>query len=105
MEYLDIINRIIEAEQRATQVAQQANDAYAKAIDGIEVEIEQLKEQYQTRAQRRVGIAQEQEDTFTAEIIADLEQKKQQRLAVMQSDFEKNRQDYVNLLFHRIVHS
>lgn len=103
MEYVELINQIVAAEQSASQLAQEAQDRQAGLDQDLAQETADLRERYMARAKRRVGIVEETETAQARESIAQLDQRLQHSLDELNRAYETHREQWVDALFARIV--
>ncbi len=103
MEYNDIINRIVEAENTAQQMSKQAKDKRAVLEDDLKTEREKIHTAYFERAQRRLDVVAEQEEKLSSETIAALDLQLAHDLQAVDELYEKNHVEWVDKLFSRIV--
>ncbi|MDP4109780.1 MAG: hypothetical protein Q8878_07125 [Bacillota bacterium] len=105
MEHLDIINRIIEAEQQAQKIAGEAASAKEHLNETISVNREKIHEDYMSRADRRIEIVRNSEKETTDEAIAKLDELLKQKLATVESTYTQNRERWIDTLFGSVVGS
>ncbi|HIY21169.1 MAG TPA: hypothetical protein H9841_04600 [Candidatus Flavonifractor merdigallinarum] len=103
MEFVDLINQIVAAEQNASQLVQEVQNREAGLDQDLERETADLRERYMARAKRRVGIVEETETAQAQEEIARLDQRLSESLEALNRAYESHREEWVNTLLARIV--
>ena len=103
MEYLEIIQRIIDAEKRAHEISEQVKLNFERQNADVAAELALLQQNYQERAERRISLIETQEADYTSEQLAFLDTQKALSMERMQADFSANYDAYVEQLFLRIV--
>ena len=84
MEYVDLINQIVAAEQSACRLAQEAQEQKASLEAGLVQESAKLREDYIARAKRRVEIVAETEAARAREETAALDARLAQSLDALE---------------------
>ena len=103
MEFVELINQIVAAEQNASQLVQEAQSREAGLDEDLAQETADLRERYMERARRRVGIVEETETAHAQEEIAELDRRLQNSLAALNRAYESHRDQWVDTLLARIV--
>ena len=103
MEFVELINQIVAAEQSASQLVQEAQDRQAGLDGDLAKETAELRERYMARARRRVGIVEETETAQAQEEIARLDRRLQRSLDALNRAYESRRDQWVDALLERIV--
>ena len=103
MEYLEIIQRIIDAEKRAHEISDQVKLNFERQNADVAAELALLKQNYQERAERRISLIEAQEADYTAEQLASLDTQKALSMERMHADFSAHYDAYVEQLFLQIV--
>lgn len=103
MEYNEIINRIVEAENTAQQMSNEANSKRSALDEDLKTEREKMRASYFERAQRRLSVVAEQEEKAAREKIAALDSQLAHDLQTVDELYEKNHTQWVDKLFARIV--
>ena len=103
MEHIDLINRIIEAEQRARALSDEALEKRMGMYTELETATNGLRESYLERARSRIEKVRELEDKFTDETLAELEATFKKDMLSIETAFEQNQDKWVDKLFSMIV--
>lgn len=103
MEHIDLINRIIEAEQRARHLADEAREKRKAMHTELETATTGLRESYLDRARARIEKVKERETSFTEERLAELSVAFEADMKSIEAAFEKNQDEWVDKLFSMIV--
>ena len=105
MEHLDVIVRIIEAEQAAQKVADEVWQKKQTLAEDLVQQKNEIHESLIQRAQRRIEIVRQQEQQDANESLATLDGKFQLKQFQMERRFEENREKWVDELFQFMIHS
>ena len=103
MEHIDLINKIIEAEQRARQLADEAREKRKNMHSEIETATVDLRDSYLGRARVRIEKVKEREAAFTEERLAELDAAFEKDKESIEAAFEKSQEEWINKLFSMIV--
>ena len=103
MKHIDLINSIVEAEQRA----QKMSDAALKRREGLQREIDKkaaaLRESYYARADARIVKICEREAAIAAEQIAELDRVFDRDMASIEAAYTEHKDEWADKLFDMIV--
>ena len=103
MEYVELVNKIIEAEHSAREIAQEAQEKEASLDQDLARDTQRLREDYFARADRRIQMVEQAEERSAQESMARSDQKLSEALASVESAYRRNRDRWVEILFRRIV--
>ena len=103
MEYIDIINQVVEAERRAKKIENDARSRLENINQEAAEAADNMNREFMDRARRRVDIVRNSEEAVTEELLASLDEKLTLDLAAVERSFEKDREVWVRKLFHMIV--
>lgn len=103
MEYVELINQIVAAEQNACHLAREAQNRSAGLDADLAKETADLRENYMARARRRVGIVEETEAAQAREEMDRLDRHLKHSLDALNRAYEAHREEWVDALFTRIV--
>lgn len=103
MEYIDIINKIVEAEQAAQKLSGEAVKKRESLPSDLAAERERLRKSYFERAEKRLENIRRQEKTITDESIAKLEAQYTHEMERLNALYAKNRDIWVEKLFARLT--
>ena len=103
MEYVELVNKIIETEHSAREIAQEAQEKEASLEQDLARDTQRLREDYFARADRRIQMVREAEDRSAQESMARSDKKLSDALTAVESSYRRNRDRWVEMLFHRIV--
>jgi len=103
MEHIDVINKIIEAEHNAQNIANEARRHRDALPEAVEEENRKLREAYFSRADQRIALVQEQEDKIADEQLALLEVKLASELASLEAMYERRREGWALRLFEMVI--
>lgn len=103
MEYVDLVNRIVEVEHSAKEIAREARQQESSLDQEVRQETAALHERYMARARRRIEQVEQTEAQAADEAIAQLDQKLARAMEAVESAYDKNRDHWVEALFAMIV--
>lgn len=103
MEYSELIQKILVAEQSAQEIIQEAQDVQGQMEADFQRESEQLQAAYQERVRRKVDAVRQEEDTQAQAAIDRLNQKQAQAMAAVERMQAENEEAWVNTLFHMVI--
>ena len=99
MEYIEVLNKIIEAERAARQIAGEAKAERDNLPRDLRAGREEMRSRLMARAERRVRIVREQEDAVADGQLARLENELQNDLLTLESHFRAHRDEMAGKLF------
>lgn len=105
MEYINTINRIIEAEQRAQSIAAEAVEKEVHLEDELKKEIETIHAAYQDRVKRRMQLVNAQENQLVDERIKEFDEQNAKTVAKAKETYAKNREAWIDRLFEMLIES
>lgn len=100
---MEILHKIVEAEGSAQAVFNEATALKEGFDDYVNVQIEALKKQYFSRAEKAILEAGEHETARANAEIAQLDKKLEAELAVLKTQFEQEREAIVLKVFKLAV--
>ena len=103
MGHVDVINRIIEAEQRARQIASEAREKQNNLSVDLQNEEKNMRETYRLRAVRRIEKVAEREKALLQEQMDAMEKHFEEELSKMEKHYAENRDAWAEKLFLMIV--
>ena len=103
MEYLNLVNQIVAAEQSAREIAREAREQESSLEAELEREAAGIRERYMERARRRVAGVEETEAKTAQEELARWDRRLECAMAQVESAYARNRDAWVETLFRQIV--
>lgn len=103
MKHVDVINKIIEVEHQAQQLADQAMDKRDHLEEDLRESTESLRRGYMEQAQRRIDLRREQEEKQTAEKIEALSIVHKMEKENMEKLYREHREKWTQVLFDKII--
>jgi len=103
MEYMELLNRIIEAERTAQRIASEAKTQRDNLPNDLRAGWTETHEAYHARAERRVQIVREQEDAMAAEQIEQLDAGQREELRKLEAYFGAHREEMSEKLFRLVI--
>lgn len=103
MDHIEIINKIVEAEQTAQRIADEARAKLASLDTDLVAENEKMRKQYFERADKRIASVREREGAIADEMIAELEKKLEQDLEGIERLAREQNDNWVSTIFSMIV--
>ena len=105
LEHLDLLNKIIAAEQQASLISSAAKQKRDNLPNELRHQQETLRAEYLARAEKRISTVQQQSDQQADEQIAQLDAQLQQRKTELESYFTQHHDRMVAELFRLVVSS
>ena len=99
----DLIQKIIAAEHQAQALAEHAKVQQENMEASIESEIEELRKQYQEKADAYLKQLQETQREKSAQYLETLDQRLQKKLDQVESIYQSRKDQWVEAIFDRIV--
>jgi vacuolar-type H+-ATPase subunit H len=103
VEHIELITKIIEAEEHARQLAEDAKHKRDAMQDDLKASATGLRENYFERAEARLKKVREQETIIAEEKIAELDKTFERDAKTIEDAFEKNHDAWADKLFNIIV--
>ncbi len=103
LEHLDLLNKIIEAEQQASLISSAAKRKRDNLPNELRQQQETLRAEYLARADKRIRIVRQQSDEETKARTAALDQSLAESKALLLAYFEQHHDQMVNELFTLVV--
>lgn len=103
MEYMELLNKIIEAERVAQQIASEAKAERDNLPNDLRVQREELHTSYLSRAEHRVQTVRDQEKAMADQQIEQLDASLASDLKKIESYFAERHDDMVDGLFKLVV--
>ena len=103
MEYVDLVSKIVAAEHSAQDIAREAKEKQESLDADLRRDVEQLRQDCMARARRRVSLVEEAEQAAAKEDMAAWDEKLSKAMADVESTYAKNKDAWVNALFHRVI--
>lgn len=103
MEYTQLIDRILEAEQNAQAIAAEATDREARLDEELARACEALRAAAMARADERIAAITKEAAAARDQAIRAQDRRRDEALARMERAYERYGDNWVDTLFHRIV--
>jgi hypothetical protein len=103
MEYTELINRILAAEQSAQDIARQVKEREQSLEADLADEAAALKQDYMEKAKAKVADIEQETAVQTKASVAALDARQAEAMAKMERAYSHYGDNWVNTLFHRIV--
>jgi hypothetical protein len=103
MEYINLVNRIVEAEHTAKALVHEAEEKQAHLQSDLDKEIAAMRTGYFARADRRLELVRQTEQQGAQEAIAQLDEKLHTAMEAVESAYARNKDRWVDTLFAMIV--
>ena|GEM_PF-4126367 len=100
---IEFIGKILETEQKAGRLADEAREKSENMRSGIDASAEGLRREYRMRAEERVKKMREQNRVIAEEQIAALDETFKRDYERMETAFEKNQDEWTEQLFRIII--
>ena len=105
MEYIELVNQIIEAEHSAKEIAREARQQEGILDQQVQQETAAMHQRYMERARRRIEQVEQTENQAADEAVVQLDEKFRKAMEAVEAAYEKNRDRWVDTLFSMIVGS
>lgn len=103
MEYMELLNKIMDAERRAQQIAAEAKAKRDSLPDDLRAERKKLRDEYLARAERRVQAVAAQEELLANEQIEQLDRALAEDIWRVDAFFFERHDEMVTRLFDLVV--
>lgn len=99
----DIIQKIIEIDKRAQKMTAEAQAARTEAEKTVHQDTNKLRDEYLARARRRIEKTRATEETFEQQSLKEIEEKHAATADSLRAMYEKNRAQWVEQLFQKVI--
>lgn len=103
MEYVNLVNKIIEAEHAAQEIAREVKEKSQTLDSDLAQSVAELREQYFARAKRYVEEVQKAETASADADMAAWDKKREAAMSEVESAYHNNREKWVDILFSQII--
>ena len=103
MEYSELIDRILSAEQNARQLTQQAREQERSLEASLEQEAEALRASYLERSRRRVESMEQEERRQAQKRLEELDREHQAALRAVEDKLSRHGDAWADVLFRMIT--
>ncbi len=103
MEYVDLVSKIIAAEHEAQTIAKAATEQQESMDADLKHEVDEMRAGFFARAQRRIALVEETERAAADQDMAAWDRKLERAMAQVEETYSKGRDEWVDILFRRIV--
>lgn len=103
MEQNDLIQRIIATEHQAQAITESARETHVHMDEHLEAELAALRLRYQKEADEYLLSLSQKEEAASAQRLAALEQRLQEKLSQIESIYNTQKDNWVENIFQRIV--
>ena len=103
MEYSELIDRILSAEQNARQLTQQAKEREQSLETSLKEEAETLRTGILERAHRRVAAMEKEEQSRAQKQLEKMDREHKSALAGLEDKLKRHGDKWVDTLFRMIV--
>jgi len=103
VKHIEVINKIIEVEHQAQQLADQALDKREHLEEELRQSVGALRQRYMERAEERVAKIRDQEGSQAAENIKSLSQDHTLEMENMERLYRSHREEWIQTLFDKII--
>lgn len=99
----DIIKKIIEIDQRAQKMTDEALAMKAEAEAAIVKDKQALREQYIERARKRISTTTAVEEDFLKESLAEIDKRFERVESQLKSSYEQNHEKWAGEIYERVL--
>lgn len=103
MEYVDLVNKIVDAEHSAQSIAKEALEKQENLDADLARDMAQMREDFFARAMHRVALVEETEQAAAREDVAAWDKKLSHAMGEIEDSYAKNRDTWIDTLFGRII--
>lgn len=103
MEYVDLVSKIVAAEHSAQNIAQEAKEKQDSLEADLKRDVAQLREDCMARARRRIALVEETEQSAAQENMLTWDKKLASAMQDVESIYARNKDAWVEALFHKVV--
>ncbi len=103
MDQNDLIQRIIATEHQAQAITQNARSEHAHMDERIDAELTALRQRYAQEEERYLEMLRQKAEAESAERLAVLEQRLQEKLSQIESIYSTQKDNWVEAIFQQIV--
>ena len=103
MEYVNLVSKIVAAEESAREIAKEAQVRESSLEQDLEREIARMRESYMARAKHRVEEVEQTEARAAEEDLARWDKKLEQAMSAVEASYARNKDAWVETLFQRSV--
>ena len=103
MEHIALINQIVEAEQKARQIAEEARDKLNALPMELKDQTQELRGTLFERAEHRIELVRQQEAQMTADTLERLDAAHQAQLAILEKTFAEHQEEWETTLFEKVT--
>lgn len=103
MEYVDLVSKIVAAEHSAQDIAREAQEKQESLDADLKRDVTQLREDCMGRARHRIAMVEETEQAAAREDMAAWDKKLAKAMDDVESTYARNKDAWVDLLFHKVV--
>lgn len=103
MEYVNLIQQIISAEQSAQILVQDAKEQESHLAESLEQEIAQMRATYKERADKRIAKLTKLEESVAKQDLEKWDKRLEEAMAAVEQAYIENKDAWVDALFHQVV--
>ncbi|MCD7947079.1 MAG: hypothetical protein LUG13_02115 [Oscillospiraceae bacterium] len=103
MEYLDLVNKIVAAEQSAQEIVKEAETQKITLDTDVEKEVARLREDYMSRAKRRLESIEKTEQDDAQDDIRALDKDFEAAMARINRAYHAHKEGWIQTLFAEIA--
>ncbi len=99
----EIIDKIIEIEERANEIVSDAEKAKEGFLDQIEKESEKLRLDIEQRAKKKNEMLRNYEDGEAEKKIAEINSKNKEAMAMLDAKYEENKDKWIEDIVNNVI--
>lgn len=103
MEYVNLIQRIISAEQSAQDMVHDAREEESHLAEHLTQEVEEMRTQYMDKAKHRIEKLTRLEAAMAQEDLEKWDEKLTQTMAHVELAYSQNKDQWVDTLFYKVI--
>lgn len=103
MEYVNLIHRIMEAEQSAQTLVQDVKAEEQNLADILAQEVAQMREIYMEKARVQIAKLTRMEEAMAKEDLSQWDEKLSQTLVKVEETYSQNKDQWAETLFYKVI--
>ncbi len=103
MEYINLVSKIVAAEETAQEIAREAQEKQSSLDSDLKRDVEALRTDCFARAERRVALVEEAERAAARESMAEWDSRLSSAMAQVERAYANGKDAWIELLFRKIV--
>lgn len=103
MEYVDLVAKIVAAEQSAQSIAREVREKQEHLDAEVQRDVDSLREDCMKRARHRVALVEETERTAAQEAMAAWDRKLSAAMTRVEEEYAGKKDAWADAIFHQVI--